>query len=273
MSSMLHYDTSRDPGSQKVLPDPPHYAPKPIWQPFAGFSFLFGNPGNSSKNFEGFEQLEIDDSTINSISLYSKIAAAVSKINPLVLSQRFLFFALPFNTYHVTVWDGVNTGNKNRLLPESLEAFDSYFAQDIRSSLRKWPPFGNIYDYQHWFDGLGPIRFHYSGLRARGNTVLVVDLEPDEDSKKVFDAITKRRTQLDEIFSAIGKPENLSLRPHVAVGYFSNSSLGESALFQNMDRWMGVFNEIVRGSQIEFHKIELYAFFDMITYMKPRQDT
>jgi hypothetical protein len=271
MASRLRYDTSKDAGSAKVLPNPPKYAPEPLWQPFPGFSFLFKNPGKSLRAFDRVEQLHIDGNTIKSIPLYSKISAAVDRIDPVALAQRFLFFTLPVSTYHVTVWDGINKGNQDRLNPDSAEKFRKYFAQEIGSAIQAWPPFADICDYRDWFGGLGTIRLRYKGLRARGSTVLVVELGPDDqESDQVLAQIEARRTDLDKAFAICGKPENHSLRPHVAVGYFSNAPLGDSAMFQHMDAWMGVFDQLVRGSVIEFQQIELYAFVDMITYLKPR---
>ncbi len=272
MTQTVLYDTGSDPGKIKVLPDPPVYVPQPLWQPFPGFSFLFDNPGASLQRHERHELLHVGEDCIKNIDLYEKITEAVKRIDPAALAQRFLFFALPSNTYHVTVWDGVNKGNVERLDPDSRRQFDHCFAQGIDGVIRNWPPFDECSDYPGVFDSIGSIRFRYKGLRSRGSTVLVVDLEADQDddeSCRVLEEIIERRQHLDEMFANYGKPENYMLRPHVAIGYFSDSHLGGKALYQHMDTWMSVFDQVVKGSVIEFGNISLYAFLNMITYFKP----
>ena len=43
--AMKKYDTEKDSGAVKVVADVPKVIPKPIWQAFSGFSYLFDNPG------------------------------------------------------------------------------------------------------------------------------------------------------------------------------------------------------------------------------------
>jgi hypothetical protein len=271
MPDKVRYDTGSDAGKAKVLPE--SYVPKPLWQRFPGFSFLFNNPGDSLKRFESYETICIDTAALKRIDLYAQISEAVDRIDPSELAQRFHFFALPPSTYHVTVWDGINKGNADRLSPETKWRFDhDYFLRNIGETIHAWPPFAEIGDYTKWFKDVGTIRLRYRGLRARGNTVLIAELEPDpnhSDSLSVFTEIRRRRGHLDECFAQHGKPENYDLRPHVAIGYFSNPDLGYSALYRHMDTWMSIFNEISRTSVIEFREIDLYAFIDMVTYFKP----
>jgi len=112
----------------------------------------------------------------------------------------------------------------------------------------------------------------YLGLQVRGNTVLVVELRPDlddKDSVKALKEIQERRASLDGDFATYGKPENDTLIPHVAVGYFADTTKARNAMNQCMTDWMSVFDSKVRGSQIEFSTIGLYGFTDMVTYFKP----
>ena len=274
MEKRIRYDTSKDEGAAKVRPRPPVYVPEPIWQPFPGFSFLFDNPGKSLSVNNGYVKIEVDYGALNQrdLDLYTNIAKAVEIIDPTALAQLFQFFALPSSTYHVTVWDGVNKGNMKWLGDESKKVFEECFAAGVASVLRAWPPFKGAREYASWFRGTDPIRLYYNGLRARGTTVLVVELTPDPMDKASVQAladIRKRRAELDSYFTNYGKPENHSLIPHVAVGYFANSDLGRSAMFQQMDTWMAAFDEKLRGCYIEFQTIDLYAFVDMVTYFKP----
>jgi hypothetical protein len=100
--------------------------------------------------------------------------------------------------------------------------------------------------------------------------VAQLETDPDDsESCRVLNEIHMRRENLDKDFANYGKPENQMLRPHVAIGYFSDSNLGYSALYRYMDIWMAEFDKMVKGSMIEFRDISLYAFTDMVTYFKP----
>jgi hypothetical protein len=273
MTPKMRYDTGSDFGNLKVLPDPPAYVPRPMWQPFPGFSFLFDNPGNSLKSMGQYQKIHVDETCISEIDLYAKLSQAVSHIDANALAQRFNFFALPPSTYHVTVWDGINRGIEDRLAPEVRDQFRNHFANGIDGVLASWPPFGDHSNYSNWFDSVGTIRLRYRGLRARGSTVLVVELEADpadSASCKEFEALCRLREDLDGYFAEnYKKIENNPLRPHVAIGYFADFNLGNSALFRHMDAWMAEFDRIASGSVIEFKRIGLYAFSDMVTYFKP----
>ncbi len=271
MTKKVLYDTASDLGMAKVLPEPPAYVPCPRWQEFPGFSFIFENPLSTLERHDNYELLRIGEDQLKEIDLYRRVDEALNSIDPVMLTQRFLFFSLPSSTYHVTVWDGVNKGNMDRLEPDSKRQFEEYFANGIEGAAGHWPPFNEYADYSHVFDGLDRIRLRYRGLRARGSTVLVVELEADPDDQtsiNVLKEIQYRRKRLDEMFAAYGKPENYTLRPHVAIGYFADSNLGSSALFQYMDTWMAEFDRILKGASVEFSDIGLYAFMDMVTYFR-----
>ncbi|MEM7222410.1 MAG: hypothetical protein AAF495_05490 [Pseudomonadota bacterium] len=264
------YDTGTDAGSSKVRPNPPAYVPEPNWQPFPGFSFLFDNPTGALSIKNGYGKIDVDVASSPALELYAAISRAVENIEPATLAQRFQFFALPSSTYHVTVWDGVNKGNLDSLHKEAREEFESCYSEGTKSLLPSWPPFGQSLDYRKWFEGIGDIRFEYSSLLSRDNTVLVVELKPaDTFSVGVLDSIRVRRAELDAYFAKLGKPENYEYRAHVAVGYFANEESGKAGTLQYMDRWIKEFHEQVRGTKIEFTTIDLYAFTDMVTYVKP----
>lgn len=275
MTKKVRYDTGSDVGNMKVVPDPPTYVPRARWLPFPGFSFIFNNPGRCLKTIDNYQLLHIPANHLSHIDLYSRISAAVTSINPDALAQHFQFFALPASTYHVTVWDGINKGNAGSLNPDSQRRFAKYFERDIADITRTWPPLGTMPDYTKRFHKVAPIRFRYLGLRARASTVLLAELETDPadaDSCRALEDIHTRRDLLDEEFASYGKPANYPLRPHVAIGYFADSALGDRALSRHMDTWMTIFDEHVRGSTIEFRDIGLYAFTDMVTYFKPLQE-
>lgn len=264
------YDTGIHSGKAKVLPDPPSYVPAASWQSFPGFSFLFDNPANAVSVESGYMKIAVDVEQSPDLGLYASIGRATRLMNPAELAQKFQFFALPSSTYHLTVWDGVNKETLVHLDSDSKQEFELCFARGIDTILPNWPPLGNSRDYAKWFDGVRPVRFKYGGLRSRDKTVLVVQLEPaDDTSAQELRTIEAKRAELDSYFAGIGKPENYPYRPHVAIGYFSDPDTGGKAVLQNMDKWMGHFNDEVSDATIEFHSIDLYAFTDMITYIKP----
>ena len=262
------YDTARDYGSDKVQPIFPPQAPTPNWLPFRGFSFLFDNPGGEYTKENNCLKLAPDVHGNPDLSIYKQIAIALERIGAEELTRQWLFFPLPYSTYHVTVWDGVNTGIISRMSKESQIEFNKCFI-NTESIIKNWPPLIREPEICSYFSEIKPLRFKYKHLRSRGETVLVVELEPaDSESAAELGKIYKIREELDNYFEKYSKPRNYEYLPHVAVGYFADTELSKSAVSRFMDTWIEVFDNEVSGQVIEFRSISLYAFIDMITYLK-----
>ena len=264
--SKQKYDTGHDPGSSKVRP-----IATPHWQPFTGFSYIFDNPGDSFSLERSYKKVSVDVESDGSLALYKRIAqASYDIVTADDLVNQYFFFPLPSSTYHVTVWDGLNQEHLKSVKISAKAAFDECFSDPPDSILNDWPPMKSQVQLRDAFRDIKSIRLRYKQLRARGSTVLVVELEPaDTDSAKQLESILVERLRLDDEFLELGKPRNQSYVPHVAVGYFSHASHGDGAIRRFMDSWMSVFDQTVTDGVIEFRSISLYAFLNMITYIKP----
>jgi hypothetical protein len=264
------YDTQKDQGSRKVKPKTPDYVPEPIWLPFPGFSYIFDNPGSSLEPEGHIQRLNIADLDVPELALYKAIFTAVKQIDPDDVAKKYNFFTLPPQTYHVTVWDGLNLGNLDDVKPVVRSQFNAYFENAITSAMKTWPPLAEIIEFENYFSDMGTVELEFSKLISRGRTVLVADLSPaDEVSMQRLTEIQQLREKLDEEFEhRCEKHRNTQLRPHVAIGYFSDEALASKAVFQNMDRWMQVFRKAALGKTIKFSSVGLYAFTDMLTYFK-----
>lgn len=270
---MEKYDTEKDKGSSKVEAIWPKIAPKPNWKWFPGFSYLFDNPGSSLKAHKDIKQISmisIDKLSAPELKLYKALDTAMKKIDPEEVARDFELFLLPSSTYHVTVWDGLNISNIEGPASSPIyKKFNSYFKDAFKSSVEIWPPLSEELEFGNHFDNMGTIRFKFDALKSRGDTVLIADLEPaDPASDKQLSEIIKQRDKLDKRFKDYGKPLNVELRPHVAIGYFANKRLAVNVRYQKMDEWRETFLHETSDCIIEFSSISLYAFTDMLTYFK-----
>ena len=85
--------------------------------PFYGFSLLFDNPGeNNLASREDLPGLEIDCNMRDpALKLYAGLHSCLGAIGLQALNDGHSFTALNPASYHVTVWDGLNDGNRTKI--------------------------------------------------------------------------------------------------------------------------------------------------------------
>ncbi|MDM8551506.1 DUF1868 domain-containing protein [Desulfobacterales bacterium HSG2] len=85
---------------------------------YAGFSLLFDNPNENNLatagNDKNIKRLRCSVGESDS-ELYAGIKSGLEKIGIKKLQNKYLFFQLPEYSYHVTVWDGLNEGNREKI--------------------------------------------------------------------------------------------------------------------------------------------------------------
>ena len=84
---------------------------QPDWAEFKGFSLLFDNPGNALTPMNGLNKIDCSDDTIDDLRLYNALAQSMAALGPDKMMNACLLCCLPPQSYHVTLWDGVNDGN------------------------------------------------------------------------------------------------------------------------------------------------------------------
>ena len=240
------------------------------WASFGGFSLLFDNPGESVSSMgRGWLKVACSVHADPDLRLYGSFARSLDRMGQDLLSKEYLFCPLPPYSYHVTVWDGLNDGNVERLshdhrldlerfltdLPDSILT-DSEFTSEICDS--------PLVTRTGWV-----IRFGFDTLAKWGNRVLVARLTPaDEESRSALTRIIADREESTGRFQKVfGVRTCTGYSPHVSLGYFANSDYAERAT-PLVDRWTEVVGEEVDNLTITFRSISLYGFTDMVTLFK-----
>ena len=241
---------------------------QPVWADFKGFSLLFDNPGNALTPVNSLNKIDCPDDS-SALRLYQALAQSMGVLGPDKLMNACLFCCLPPQSYHVTVWDGVNDGNINGI--------GSGFQQEMAQCLNGFPNIfltdSKIFDVIHssalasmsgW-----TITFTFDSLAIWSNSALVARLAPaDESSRNVLDTVLMERRRLSSsIGDLLGLDMQKEFKPHVSLGYFANSffaGLGRKCL-ERMER---VFLQKTENLSISFNTISLYGFSDMVTFLK-----
>ena len=251
----------------KTITHPKLISLEPGWATYRGFSLLFDNPGEGYTSSEK-GLLRLDCKPNDALALYKVFDPFLQEIDLQQLRDEFLFCPLPFYSYHVTVWDGLNEGNSRYLeedarirlnaslknMPDLLSAPNEYTLEACQSPLTQ----------QDW-----EIELVCTGLAKWSNQSLVALLGPnDHKSQKVFEQITSYRQQLSAHYrDTFGVNMRSGYHPHVTLGYFANPDFAEKAT-QHMDMWEAILLDIVSGLTITFSRISLYGFDDMVTFYK-----
>ncbi|QYR19201.1 hypothetical protein KZ483_14690 [Paenibacillus sp. sptzw28] len=183
--------------------------------------------------------------------------------------STYLFCPLPFHSYHVTLWDGINDANVQNVSREYR--FDGEdLLQDLSNS------FLNISDFFE-VDGQPlkiimeePIEFQFDKLIKWGNSVLVARLKPSNANCEIrLKKIEKQRENLIKKYKERFGLETclLSYSPHVSLGYFANKELAELST-PMIEYWNEQFLLDTRGLTITFYSNSLYGFNNMATFFK-----
>lgn len=242
---------------------------EPRWAPFSGFSLLFDNPGESlSPLSAGLLKLDCAEAAPG-LQLYSGLAGALDRIGRDLLVNTYLFCPLPFYSYHVTVWDGLNDANAAQVLPQHRSELDDVL-RGLPGSLltdERITAQANDSPLMHRRDWAIKLRFDV--LHKWENRALVALLAPaDQDSESELRTVAVEReyltTRLQEQF---GVRTTGGFAPHVTLGYYANQDHAERSTPQ-IDQWNEWIQEEIGNLTITFNTIGLYGFTDMVTFFR-----
>jgi hypothetical protein len=203
------------------------------------------------------------------VRLYKGFVEFLSEIGKYRLTNTYLFCPLPSNSYHVTVWDGLNDSNLRTVLP-SYRPEVGRFLRNLPESFLTDNGFVNetslspLVTNTDW-----SITLKFDKLTSWGNKMLAACLVPaDRDSVMELKRIIEYREALSAIFrERFGAKMRSDYCPHVTLGYFANKEYAELATSQ-IDRWTELTREKVDNLTITFNTISLYGFTDMATFFK-----
>jgi hypothetical protein len=245
---------------------------EPRWASYRGFSLLLDNPGKSVSPM-GKDWLKVNCSLDDQdLQLYKGFEEFLDEVGRRRLTNTYLFCPLPSNSYHVTVWDGLNDGNVQDVSVSYRLKLDD-FLENLPGSLLSDKEFTGEIHRSPLLTGLDwSITFQFSELTKWGDQVLVARLEPaDQGSQTEFKRIVSDRKILSAAFQEKFQVKMRSdYSPHVTLGYFANEEYAELASSQ-IAPWTELVKERVKHLTITFRSISLYGFTDMVTFFKKAQ--
>jgi hypothetical protein len=241
---------------------------EPHWAEFRGFTLLFDNPGASLKAIHSIAYLECDVDADPDLSLFKAFREGLQRIGLEFLSKTYLFCPLPSESYHVTVWDGINASNLDKVVSEHRPGCGR-FLQALPDSVQDTSLFPEITNSELLTRPDWNIRFKFAKIEKWGNVSIVALLEPaDDESAAALHTLKNARTALTSDFErkfGVGPYPNYT--PHVTLGYFANHDAAEQAS-PLMEAWNHSFHALTTGLTLELNQVSLYGFTDMATFFK-----
>lgn len=257
-----------------MISNPKVHSFVPVWAPFNGFSLLFDNPGDSYSRLSDSPKLEKMDGRPDfpQLTFYRALWDESRHAEELVSS--YLFCPLPYPSYHVTVWDGLNDFNIRKL------------SGSVRTEAEGWlRGFPASFDERHPLlagpDGrpigicMKPIEWAYDRLEKWNNASVVALLKPaDSRSEAVAAGIEAQRARLNEWFEErFGFATAVrAYRPHVSIGYLANKALGAQAE-EAVLRLHARLAPAMVGRRLRFSSIGMYGMSDMETFFRLAGET
>lgn len=177
--------------------------------------------------------------------------------------------ALPHDTFHVTVSDGLSSQHLPRVSPTAASTLRAVL-DDITPSVEDLDliTFGHAHLLQQLLDlAAHRVVYRVVGVASRGFAV-VVALAPDDESIDTIERIMEARSRLlDAMSAAVGTDLRTTWRPHVTLGYAIDRPSGAA------------FDPVVRAAapglvaqmaeeRLVLTGATLFAFDDMVTFRR-----
>lgn len=241
----------------------------PEWAEFKGFSILFDNPGDRLLPLHENDSLKMlsNDVASEASHFYKRLNDTLAQFPE--ITRTYLLCPLPFHSYHVTLWDGVNDANVQEVSREHrLDAED--LLRDLPGSFSEESKFLNVEGEPLRISMEESVQFEFDKLTKWGNSVLVARLKPsDADSERALHKIEQQRASLINRYKERFGLETCSLpySPHVSLGYFANQELAELST-PMVEYWNEQFLANTGGHTIAFCSNSFYGFTDMATFFR-----
>jgi len=202
---------------------------------YAGFSILFNNPGQDNLvpmwKDSRLQRINCSENDTLNLKIYIGFKSALEKTGLKNWFTRYLFFELPFYSYHVTVWDGLNVGNIKKIDEDYQDELNE-FLQNLPSTMEQDNKFTQIAESSNLVTKKQEVTFRFKKLTIWGNSVLDARLEPaDNASVQVIENIKSDRIELynkyEKEFGLNRDVWRSGYDPHVSLGYFGNAGGGK----------------------------------------------
>ncbi len=238
----------------------------PRWARFRGFSLLFDPPGDCLVSSGKCLDLACGLDADAALGFYRALRDSLAQLNPDLLMATYLFCPLPPPSYHVTVWDGGNDGNRTFVVSDRRPALERLLAGlpdalALPHEMTEPALASPLVRRRDW-----DIEFQFDHLAVRG--ALVARLSPTEASQEAFAAFVEERHRLNDfVHETFGIAAYENYTPHVSLGYFASRE-GAQLARPCLPEWNALFAERMQGRTLTFQHASLYGFTDMATFFK-----
>jgi hypothetical protein len=238
------------------------------WTPYPGISVLYDVPGCAAVG--GVEPLErLARARDRDDRLYQHLRALAVEIGSAARTEGIEVALVPWRTYHVTLCDMVNVGNRTRVRadqqPEVARTLDALPDSLLWANSVMRVLLDPEVPWSVWAD---PVSFQVAGLEVWGQA-LVAPLSPvgyrsvaaaarHEAARSALAA--QLRTRLDV--------QVQPWRPHVTVGYLANEDDAARARDSLVPRWRSSVRERAMGSSVTFRSASIHGFTDMVSFWR-----
>jgi len=238
----------------------------PRWAAWPGFTVLFDNPGGGLIVHEGRPTLRADVDSDPALGLYRALRDALADLDPALLMTTFGFCPLPPHSYHVTVWDGVNPNNLDRVTPGERAGLAALLAALPAGRDHAHPALATVAT-SPLLATAWPIAMRYARLTLHGHSALVAEIAPADaaSAARLAELVAARRALSAQFRAQYGVAPSEQYRPHIALGYFASREGAQLALPQ-VAAWEAHIAPRVAGRTIAFAGASLYGFTDMATF-------
>lgn len=239
----------------------------PTWRSYRGLSILYDPPASAARS--GLEPLEMAALTGPAVPLYEALRVVAGELRSCVRRLGSELCPLPPETYHVTLCDTVNQGNRAAVHEDLRDEVSRTLQQLPDSLLRPGALVRLLRDHEiHWDVWRHPVTLRVASLRVWGYA-LVATLEPvDERSADACRQHATSRRDLAKRLREVAGPEPPPWRPHVTLGYFPNRVAAAHLRDHMTPAWQAGMCAPTETRTITFGSCSLYGFTDMVSFWR-----
>jgi hypothetical protein len=235
------------------------------WAPFPGISLLYDDAGcSSSQGLQSLERLAVV--TARDDELYRRLHDAVQEAG---LRDGVELSLLPVDSYHVTLCDAVNHGNRGQVRGPYRHLVDDTLGDLPDALLRANELMALMRDPElPWSVQRDPARFRVDGLEVRGHA-LVARLTPS--NQRSIAAVSCHEAARELFANRLHTRLGIDVqpwRPHVTLGYLANDDLAARLRDRFLDRWQSETLERTDGASARFVSASVYGFTDMASFWR-----
>lgn len=239
-----------------------------VWAAYRGLSLLYDRPGDVG--LDGLTPLGRRSGVQPAADgLYRRLEELTAGFAHDARQQGVGWHPLPAYSYHVTLCDGVNDGNRSqvhaqrrgevdttlRALPDSL-----HWSNEVVRLLRD--------PELRWAVWRAPVTFSLAGLSIWGH-VLVARLAPVDAASDT--ALASHHAARDELVARLRGRLGVripSWRPHLTLGYFVNEDAAARAKDALLPGWRQDARAATRSQTVTYGSACLYGFTDMASFWR-----